>query len=229
MNEHTYDHGPKRVISYARVSTGAQAASGLSIEAQHRAVAQAAATRGWRVVECVTDEAISGAVPVDQRPGLRSALARLEQGGAEVLVATRIDRLARNTLETLQLFDRAERLGWELITLDAPDGTKTHDGRLLVGVLAVIADHEAGSARARTVAALQSARRSGKRLGRPSRQPEDARILATKLRAGGYSLREIAAALEAAGILTATGKTTWHHSSVAALLKSNPNQDNQSD
>ena len=116
---------------------------------------------------------------------------------------------------------RAERLGWELVTLDAPEGVKTHDGRLLVGVLAVIAAHEAGSARARTVAALQTARSNGTPLGRPSTQSAEARALAKQLHAEGYSLREIAAALEVAGILTATGKTTWHHSSVAALL-SNP-------
>ena len=220
MNERTYEPESKRVISYARVSTGTQAATGLSIDAQHRAVADASAARGWRVVERVTDEAVSGSVPVDERPGLRAALAQLDQGNAEVLVATRVDRLARDPLATLQLFDRAERLGWELITLDAPEGNKTHDGRLLIGILAVIAAHEAGSARARTVAALQPAQRNGTRLGRPSRQSEDARILARQLHADGYSLRDIAAALEVAGILTATGKTTWHHSSVAELLKS---------
>lgn len=220
MNERTYQLESKRIISYARVSTGTQAASGLSIDAQHRAIADASAARGWRVIECVTDEAISGAVPVDERPGLRAALARLEQGFADALVATRIDRLARDTLETLLLFDRAERLGWELITLDAPSGIKTHDGRLLVGILAVIAAHEAGSARARTIAALQSAQRNGKQLGRPSRQPEEARTLAQRLHVKGYSLREVAAELEVAGILTATGKTTWHHSSVATLLRS---------
>ena len=185
MNERTYERDSKRVISYARVSTSAQAATGLSIDAQHRVVAEASAARGWRVVKRVTYEAVSGSVPADERPGLRAALAQLEQGGADVLMATRVDRLARDTLATLQMFDRAERLGWELITLDAPEGTKTHDGRLLVGVLAVIAAHEAGSARARTVAALQSAQRNGKRLGRPSRQSEEARALAKQLHADG--------------------------------------------
>ena len=229
VNERTYERDSKRVISYARVSTGAQAATGLSIDAQHRAVAEASAARGWRVVDWVTDEAISGSVPVDERLGLRDALARLELGDADALVATRIDRFARDTLKTLQLFDRAERLGWELITLDAPEGTKSHDGRLLVGILAVIAAHEAGSARARAVAALQSARRNGKRLGRPSHQTEEARALAKQLHADGYSLREMAAALKVAGILTATGKTSWHHSSVAALLKSSRSQGSQTD
>ncbi|MCY3950249.1 MAG: recombinase family protein [Acidimicrobiaceae bacterium] len=229
MNERTYVNGLKRVVSYARVSTGTQAASGLSIDAQHRAIAEASAARGWRVVECITDEAISGAVPADERRGLSAVLAQLDTGKFDMLVATRVDRLARDTLETLLLFERAERAGWELVTLDAPDGVKTHDGRMLVGILAVVAAHEAGSARARTIAALQTAQRNGKQLGRPSRQPEDARILATQLRGDGCSLREIATALEVAGILTATGKTTWHHSSVAALLKSTPSQDSQSD
>ena len=146
-----------------------------------------------------------------------------------MLIATSVDRLARNTLETLLLFDHAERLGWDLITLDAPEGVQTRGGRLLVGMLAVIAAHEAGMAQDRTKAALQAAQRNGTRLGRPSNQPEEARTLATQLHADGYSLREIAAALEVAGIATATGKPTWHHSSVAALLKSNPMQDSQSD
>ncbi len=170
------------------------------------------------MAEHFTDEAVSGSVPVDERPGLGAALVQLGRRRAEVLMAARVDRLARDTLAILQLFDRAERLGWELITLDAPEGTKTHDGRLLVGVLAVIAAHEAGSARARTVAALQTARRNGTSLGRPSNQSEEARVLAAQLRDEGCSLREIAAALEVAGIFTATGKTTWHHSSVAAML-----------
>ena len=106
-----------------------------------------------------------------------------------------------------------------MITLDAPEGVRTRSGRLQVGVLAVIAAHEAGMARDRTKAALQTAKRNGTRLGRPNRQPEEARVLAAKLRADGHSLREIAIALEVAGILTATGKATWHRSSVAALLK----------
>lgn len=229
MNERTHVNGLRRVVSYARVSTGAQAASGLSTDAQHRAIANASDARGWQVVEYITDDAVSGTVPADERRGLSAALAQLDQGEVDVLIATSVDRLARDTLETLLLFDRAERCGWELITLDAPEGVRTRSGRLQVGVLAVIAAHEAGMAQDRTKATLQTAKRNGTRLGRPSRQPEEARTLATQLHADGYSLREIAAALEVAGILTATGKTTWHHSSVAALLKSTPSQDSDTD
>ncbi len=145
-----YAKEARRIISYARVSTGVQAASGLSIAAQHGAVTDASAARGWQVVACVTDEAVSGSVPVGERPGLSTALAQLERGDADALIATPIDRLARDTLETLLLFDRAERSGWEILTLDAPDGVRTHNGRLLVEVLAMIATHEAGMARAHT-------------------------------------------------------------------------------
>lgn len=218
MYEQTYAQEVKRAISYARVSTGAQAASGLSIDAQYRAISEAAASHGWQIVAHIADEAVSGAVPVNERPALSAALAQLDRGEADMLVATRIDRIARDTLETLLLFDRAKRADWELLTLDAPEGIRTHDGRLLVGILAVIAAHEAGMARARTIAALQTAQRNGTRLGRPSRVPEDARALAAQLHADGCSLREIAAALGVAGILTATGKATWHHSRVATLL-----------
>ena len=57
-------------------------------------------------------------------------------------------------------------------------------------------------------------------LGRPSRQSEETRVLAAKLRADEYSLRETAAALGVTGILTAASKSAWCHSSVAALLRS---------
>ncbi|MCY3947647.1 MAG: hypothetical protein OXF61_00440 [Acidimicrobiaceae bacterium] len=45
-------------------------------------------------------------------------------------------------------------------------------------------------------------------------------MLAAKLRADEYSLRETAAALGVTGILTAASKSAWCHSSVAALLRS---------
>ena len=208
MNEHMSTMEPKRVISYARVSTGSQAATGLGIDAQHQAIAAASAANEWQVVEGITDEAVSGTVPPEERPGMSTALAQLDGGVADLLIATSIDRLGRIALRTLLLFDRSEHSEWDLITLDVPEGIQTRGGRLMVGFLAHVAEHVAGTGRDRTKAALQTARRNGTRLGRPSKQPQEARELAVALHAAGRSLREIAAALEVAGIRTATGKTT---------------------
>lgn len=211
----------RRVISYARVSTGAQAASGLSVEAQHMSIAESAGTRGWEVAMQVTDEGISGMTSPERRPAMAAAISELECGNVDALMASHVDRLGRKTLDLLLLLERAEQREWELHALDAPVDVKTPNGRAMFEFLAVMASLEAGIARARTKAALRTVRQQGRSLGRPSRQPEEARVLAFQLHTAGFSQRQIAAALEAAGIFTATGKAIWHHSTIAKLLRDN--------
>ena len=219
MTERTYATPIPRVISYARVSTGAQAESGLGTDAQHHAVDREAAARGWQVIERITDDAVSGTTPTQRRPRLRAALERLGRGDADVLAAARGDRLARSTIELLQLYERAEAEGSELLTLDAPAGLAGPESRLFIGVRAIIAEFEAAMARARTTDALHAARLRGQRLGRPSRHAEATKALAAQLRSAGHSLSHIAAALTDADIPTPTGKTTWSRSSAASLMR----------
>ncbi|WP_419920219.1 recombinase family protein [Candidatus Poriferisodalis sp.] len=219
MSERTYASPCMRVISYARVSTDAQAESGLGTDAQHHAVSLAAAQRGWRVISRITDESVSGTTPARRRPHLRAALELLTNGGADVLAVARSDRLARSTIDLLRLYERAEAEGWTLVALDAPDGLGHPESRLFVGIRAVIAEFEAGMARARTVEALEAARRRGRRLGRPSRHAESTKALCAQLRSADHSLGQIAAALTNAEIPTPTGNTAWSRSSVASLLR----------
>ncbi|WP_420444857.1 recombinase family protein [Candidatus Poriferisodalis sp.] len=219
MTERTCVSPYLRVISYARVSTGAQAQSGLGIDAQHQAVDREAAARGWQVIDRITDDAVSGTTPTERRPRLRAALEKLGHGDADMLATARGDRLARSTIELLRLYERAEAEGWTLVSLDAPGGLGGPESRLFVGVRAVIAEFEAGMTRARTTEALDAARRRGQRLGRPSRHAETTKALATQLRSAGHSLNQIAVALTTAGVLTPTGNTAWSRSSVASLLR----------
>ncbi|WP_423920053.1 recombinase family protein [Candidatus Poriferisodalis sp.] len=219
MTERTYANPCARAISYARVSTGAQAESGLGTDTQHHAVDQEAAARGWHVVKRITDDAVSGTTPAQRRPQLREALEKLGRGDADVLAAARGDRLARSVIELLGLYERAEAEGWKLVTLDAPAGLAGPESRLFVGVRALIAEFEAAMARARTTDALHAARLRGQRLGRPSRHAESTKALAAQLRSAGHSQGQIAAALTQASIPTPTGSTAWSRSSVASLLR----------
>ncbi|WP_420444854.1 recombinase family protein [Candidatus Poriferisodalis sp.] len=161
MTEQTYATPIPRVISYVRVSTGAQAESGLGTDGQHHAVDREAVARGWRVIERITDDAVSGTTPTQRRPRLRAALERLRSGDAEVLAAARGDRVARSTIELLGLYEcaEAEAEGWSLAALDAPVGLQGPESRLFIGVRAVIAEFETAMARARTTDALHAARR----------------------------------------------------------------------
>ena len=208
-----------RVISYARVSTGAQAASGLGIEAQHLAVQMAAAQRGWQIVDTCTDDAVSANIEPTQRPELGAALERLDAGEADVIVAVRLDRFVRSIRDLQTLLDLSADGGWEFICLDVPIGSDVPTGSFIRTVVGAFSELERALISERTKAALAVARSQGKRLGRPSRQSPEARELAAALRAEGLSLRKIAAALTEAGIPTATGKSAWSHASVQVLLR----------
>lgn len=209
----------RRVISYARVSTGAQATSGLGIEAQHLAVQVAAAQRGWHIVDSCTDDAVSAAIEPTRRPQLGAALARLDAGEADVIMAVRLDRFIRRIRDLHLLLDRSSAGGWEFIGLDVPVNSDLPTGSFMRIVVGAFNELERAMISERTKAALAVARSRGKRLGRPSRQSQEAKDLATALRADGVSLRNVAAALEEAGLSTPTGNTAWTHSSVQALLR----------
>jgi DNA invertase Pin-like site-specific DNA recombinase len=83
-----------RAVGYTRVSTDEQKESGLGLEAQRDAIRRAAEARGLELVAIHEDAGISGAVEVEERPGLKAALARLRRG--DVLLIARRDRLARD-------------------------------------------------------------------------------------------------------------------------------------
>ena len=208
-----------RVISYARVSTGAPAASGLGVKAQHVAVRMAAFQRGWQIVHTCTDEAVSAGIEPTQRTALGAALKRLDAGEADAIVAVRLDRFIRRICDLQTLLALSESGGWELIGLDVPDSGDVSAASLLRNVVGAFNEYERLLICERTRAALAVARSQGKRLGRSSRQSQEAKDLATALRADGLSLRKIGVALEEAELHTATGKTVWPPSSVQSLLR----------
>ena len=219
MYEQMYVSESKRVISYARVSTGAQAASGLGTEAQHRAVRAAAAERGWHIVDTYTDDAVSATIEPQKRRQLAEALTRLDAGDADVIAAARLDRFIRSVRDLQTLLDLSADGGWEVAGLDLPVNPDLPVGSFLRTLLSAFNELDRALISERTRAALAVARSRGRRLGRPSRQLQAAKDLASAMRADGMSLRSIAGALTESGIRTATGKTTWPPSSVQALLR----------
>jgi DNA invertase Pin-like site-specific DNA recombinase len=66
-----------------------------SIPAQEAACRAWAAEQGHEVGELFADEGVSGAVPPQDRPGLRDALWAVKEGRASGLIVHRLDRLAR--------------------------------------------------------------------------------------------------------------------------------------
>lgn len=211
-------------VSYLRVSTRKQGASGLGLEAQQAAVgafveaAKGRLAREFREVE-------SGGK--NDREQLRAALDFARRSKATLLVA-KLDRLARNVAFLATLMES----GVEFIACDNP-----HANRFTVHILAAVAEWERSAISKRTKDALAAVKARGKALGsaRPGywegREDQKDALLArgrekgreatarkareeyadllpriVEMKAEGRSLRQIADALNEAGETTRNGK-----------------------
>jgi DNA invertase Pin-like site-specific DNA recombinase len=220
-----------KFISYLRVSTARQGASGLGLEAQREAVSRYLNGGKWQLVHEVV-EVESG--KRNDRPAIAEALrlCRLHKG---TLVIAKLDRLARNVHFISSLMES----GVDFIACDFPEAN-----RLTVHILAAVAEHEAAMISARTKAALQAAKARGVALGgqrgslarmksmadkgtRSSisarqqtaiKRRDDLLPVIEHLKAEGYiSLRAIARGLNDEGLTTARGKA-WTATQVMRLI-----------
>jgi DNA invertase Pin-like site-specific DNA recombinase len=158
------------IIGYARVSTDGQ-----TLDAQQAALAAAGATR-------VFAEKVSGAV-TDRRQ-LARAIAAL--GAGDVLLVTRLDRLARSTRDLLNVLDAIGRAGATFRSLgDAWADTTTPHGRLMLTVLGGLAEFERSLILARTSEGRMRAKARGVAFGRkPKLTPHQQRKALARRAAG---------------------------------------------
>jgi DNA invertase Pin-like site-specific DNA recombinase len=207
------------LIAYVRVSTTRQGDSGLGLEAQRARVLQLAEARGARVVAWFTE--IESGRKAD-RPKLAEAMAEARKRGAVVAVA-KLDRLARDAELVLKLAREAERNGFGgLLFADLPEiDATTAAGRMVLSVMASVAEFESRRIGERTREALASAKARGRKLGglRPSTlkrndQARDAAAAASEklrrtleaLQRDGASYRAMAQALFDIGHTGRTGE-----------------------
>lgn len=207
-----------QLIAYYRVSTARQGESGLGLEAQQAKVQQLAAERGAEIAaEFVEVESGRKA----DRPQLAAAMAEARRRGAVVAVA-KLDRLARDAELVLKLSREAERNGFGgLLFADLPevDGT-TAAGRMVLTLMASVAEFESRRIGERTREAMAAAKARGVRFGginsgtlarndaardRAAAAAERLRPVLEPMAAAGMSLRAMAAALAAAGTLNTKG------------------------
>jgi DNA invertase Pin-like site-specific DNA recombinase len=177
------------------------------------------------------DAAVSGADPIESRPGIVAALARIAGNGVRTIIVETANRFARDLMVQEVGFAMLRDLGITLIAADSP-ASFLDDGptsKLIRQILGAVAEFD----KAMTVAKLKGARervrrRTGKCEGRKSyaeRNPElvaKAQELGAAINARGerkLSLREIAAELERKGLVTPNG-LRYSASAVASMLGS---------
>ena len=165
------------IVGYARVSTEGQNLSG-----QLAALKAAGATTIYR-------EKVSGVRA--NRPQLAKLMAGL--GTGDVVVVTKLDRLGRSTRELLDLIDRISKAGASFRSLGDPlFDTSSSQGRLLMAVLAAIAEFERDLIRERTGEGRVRAMAAGVKFGRKPKLSDFQRQEAIKRRAAGETLASIA-------------------------------------
>jgi DNA invertase Pin-like site-specific DNA recombinase len=124
-----------------------------------------------------------------KRVQLEACLHYVREG--DTLVVTRLDRLARSTLHLYQMADDLAKKGVHLQILDQAIDTRTETGRLLFGMLAVIAQFETELRAERQREGIAKAKRNGVHFGHTKAlTPEQATELRA-LRAAGVPLTEL--------------------------------------
>jgi DNA invertase Pin-like site-specific DNA recombinase len=142
----------KMIIGYARVSTDGQ-----ELDRQQASLKANGAER-------IFAEKISGAIT--DRKQLSKAIAALQNG--DVLLVTRLDRLARSTRDLLNILDQISKAGAKFKSLaDAWADTSTMHGELMITILAGLTTFERHLIRARTDEGRKRAQARGVRFGRP--------------------------------------------------------------
>lgn len=141
-----------KFVSYLRVSTKKQGASGLGLEAQRETVANYLNGGQWQLVAELVEVESGGK---SDRPKLAEALALCRNHGATLVVA-KLDRLARDAVFLLGL----QSAGVDFVAVDMPSAN-----RLTVGIMACVAEAEREMTSARTKAALAAAKARGVALG----------------------------------------------------------------
>lgn len=219
-------------VIYCRVSTEEQATKGLSLRAQEETCAAVADRNGWTVSATCRDAGVSAGLALDRRPGLVQAIAQLTLGS--VLLIAKRDRIFRADPFECAVIERAIRSRGGRIVSCAGEGTEddSPSSIMMRRLLDAFAEYERLQVSVRTRAIMASKRARGERTGRipfGQRLAADGRLLEPdqaelhaleamrSLRAGGMSLRQIAAEMD--GRTPPRGGGKWSHSSIRELLR----------
>ena len=177
----------KRAALYARVSTQ----NGQNPEMQLRELREYCVRRGWQVFREYVDVGISGSK--EKRPELDRLMADAHRRQFDVLIVWKFDRFARSVSHLLRALENFQALGIEFVSLSEQMDTTTPAGKMVFTVLGAVAELERSIIVERVRAGIRNARAKGKRLGRPRRIVDAARI--ASLRDQGISWRRIAGEL----------------------------------
>ncbi len=213
-----------KFVAYYRVSTDRQGESGLGLEAQRAAVARYVGD----VPLLAEFQEIESGRRHTNRPKLAEALELCRKTRATLVIA-KLDRLSRNVYFLSGLMESKV----DFVAVDMPEAN-----RLVIHILAAVAEHEREMTSQRTKAALAAARARGQTFGNPRWQDSLPKARASRNfkplppevieqirrhRGQGWTLRQIAQHLESMGVPAQKG-SKWYPKTVSDQLNRNPQE-----
>jgi DNA invertase Pin-like site-specific DNA recombinase len=220
-----------RAIIYRRVSSEEQKKSGLGLSAQLQTCTELAKKLGASEIEVFTDSAISGSTGIEERAGLREALAALKKD--DILLVARRDRIARDMLVTLSVEQIVAKRKATLVSAAGEHHDDPVTNLIVKTMSDLFAQIERTTISSRTRNALKVKIAKGELVGNikygyrlandkihliPNRREQKIIDDVRKLRSQRLSLRAIAAKLNDSNVRSRNGNP-WQASQVLGLLK----------
>lgn len=129
-----------RSVIYARQSLD-RTGEGAAIDRQVADCRKLAESRGWQIVDVVSDNDMS-ASGSKRRPGYERVLAMIEAGSVDRVVVWAVDRFVRRTRDLEDVVDLCEANGVRLAAVAGDLDLSTDAGRLVARILAAVARGE---------------------------------------------------------------------------------------
>ena len=124
------------------------------------------------------------------RPELKRCLEYLREG--DTLLVSKIDRLARSTSDLYRIVSLLAEKGVSFKVIDDPSiDTSSRTGKLVMGILALIAEFENDIRRERQMDGIKKAQERGVRFGRKPRLVAEKVAQIRELRAAGTTVPDI--------------------------------------
>jgi site-specific DNA recombinase len=223
----------RTAVIYLRVSTADQAEHGVSLDAQQERLTAYAIANGLEVAGILRESAISGTIPLADRPEGVKLTEMVSSGQVRHVIALKLDRLFRSAVDALSTTAEWDKQGIALHLVDMGGqslNTGSAMGRMMLTMMAGFAQFERDLTAERTTSALAHKKannqaysptpygkdRDGERLTDNAQELSIIKQM-RELRENGFSLRGIAEHLNRNGISSKQGKR-WYASSVGYIL-----------
>lgn len=223
-------------IGYIRVSTDMQADKGTSLDNQVERIIEFCQKRGLFLENIYEDAGFSG--KNTKRPGFQDMMKRINKGGVTALVVWHSTRFARNLRDFINHMDLLEKKKIKFYSIEEPEMSGS-SGKAMRNLMAVFAEYQSDVTGEYTRSVKSNLKKNKKvycafpplgfknQDGVLVRDPKALELVdtITKLKANGYSLRQIAEHFNSQGIRgSKNGK--FHASTIQKILNNNIYENN---